>query len=1230
MTLEEALIVLEEVLQPVRLNDTQDLVFRQAWSGKTYAEIAEEWNFATEHIRAVGAQLWRMLTKALGERVTRQNFKAVLTSWARKIGSQLTRANPNNHQDWGEAVDVSTFFGRTDELSVLEQWVVHDRCRLVALLGMGGIGKTSLSVKLADQIKGHFDWLIWRSLRNAPHLKELLTDLLHFLANGDDVPLATEVDEQLSQLMHYLRDRRCLIILDNAETLLYGADSAFPGSYYAGVYREGYADYGDLFRLIGEVAHESCLLLTSREEPREVDLQKGEHTPVRTLRLQGLTSHEGQEIFKIRGTFSASKAQWHDLVQHYAGNPLALKIVSSVIKDLFNGAVSQFLDLQQQGVLIFDDIRDLLHRQFERLSGDELEVMYWLAINREPIFLEDLRRDILPPLLKRRLPEVLKSLGRRLVIEHTPRGFTQQPVVMEYLTERFVEQVCLEICTEEINLLMSHAFVKVQSKSYLMDSQVRIILQAIADRLCDLLRTPKNVELQLRRILTKLQAEYADVEGYAAGNLLNLLNHLGVDLTGYDFSNLVVWQGNLQGVNLHRVNFAHSDLSRCLFTETLGNIWALAFSPNGQLLAVSDMNNIHLWRVADGTKLLTFGQPCRCNYIVFSPTDGVLASSSDDGIVRLWDGETGQCLHALKGHQDWILAVAYSADGRWLASSSADGTVKLWDTTTGECRQTLRGHTNWIRGIAFAPSVATETGDNQIILISGSADDTLRFWDGETGTCLATVEAGCQGVWAIAFSPDGQSFATGGTDGTVKLWNFANRECTHTLRGHTSTVRSLAYAVEGYSLASGSEDNTVRLWDSHAGECYKVLHGHMNNVWSVATTHNHLLASGSLDQQVKLWDIRTGQCLSTLRGYSDALLTVALTSPSREPETGQTFSEWNTSDDVSTWLDYPPLLATGSANHSIRLWDLDSGECLKTLHGHTNWVLSVAFSPLKQAPPERARLLLASCGFDRTVRLWDVASGKCVHILKGHTNWVRSVQFSPDGYTLASCSFDRTIRLWDIATGECQQILEGHTERLFTAVFSPTGHTLASAGDDLVIRLWDVRTGINTQTFEAHSERIWSIAFSPDGKLLASGSGDRTVQLWDVTTGERIQTLRGHSSKVLAVAFSPDGRLVASGGEDRTVKLWDTATGEYLTTLQGHSNRVWSLMFGQLQEPEARSILASSSDDETVRLWDTTTGECIKTLHSLKPYQSMDITEVKGLTDAQKNTLKVLGAIEVV
>ena len=259
------------------------------------------------------------------------------------------------------------------------------------------------------------------------------------------------------------------------------------------------------------------------------------------------------------------------------------------------------------------------------------------------------------------------------------------------------------------------------------------------------------------------------------------------------------------------------------------------------------------------------------------------------------------------------------------------------------------------------------------------------------------------------------------------------------------------------------------------------------------------------------------------------------------------------------------LLASGSQDSTIKLWDVKKKQNITTLEGHTDIVSTVAFSP--------DGTLLASGSQD--IKLWDIVTRRNVATLSSWPPWASSIAFSPDGTLLASGGID--VKLWDIVTRRNVATLSGHTGGAYSVAYSPDGTTLASGAQDSTIKLWDVATRTNIATL---SDMFWvnSVAFSPDGTLLASGSKD--VKLWDVSTRTNTATLE-HSRSVLSVAFSPDGTLLASGSIDGTVKLWDIEKKENITTLEGHTSFVNSVAFS----PDG-TTLVSGSNDGTVLLWD--------------------------------------------
>jgi DNA-binding SARP family transcriptional activator len=387
---------------------------------------------------------------------------------------------PNLHSDWGEAIDVSVFYGREAELATLQQRMVQDHYRLILLLGMGGIGKTALSVKVAQTVQAKFEYVIWRSLRNAPPLASLLADLVLFLSDQQDSKA------EIGRLIHWLRSRRCLVILDNVETI-------FQEGSQAGQYRLGYEDYGELFKVIGEVQHQSCVLLTSREKPTEIAVLEDD-LAVQTFLVTGSFTM-AQALLEARGLLG-SQAQKQQLAKQYSCNPFALKIVASSIQDVLDGDIAAFLN---QEVVLFSGIRRLLAQQFERLSTLEQSILYWLAINRDWTTITELTTNIVPIVPQARLLEAVESLSWRNLIEHQQRSYMLQPVVMEYVIDRLVEQVGNEIINQDIDLLANHALLKPNVKEYIRETQQQLILAQVANQVQTIDKTSARVEARLQK-----------------------------------------------------------------------------------------------------------------------------------------------------------------------------------------------------------------------------------------------------------------------------------------------------------------------------------------------------------------------------------------------------------------------------------------------------------------------------------------------------------------------------------------------------------------------------------------------------------------------------------------------------------------------------------------------------------------------------------------------------------
>jgi hypothetical protein len=463
-------------------------------------------------------------------------------------------------QDWGEAPDVSSFYGRIEELSQLEQWIVHDRCKVLALLGMGGIGKTTLALMLAERLQQQFELLIWRSLKSTPPIQILLGSLIEFLSQGQETVLFQEMQQGISQLLDRLRQRRCLVILDEAEAIFKSSEGKFRPRHAH--YQEGYEGYGELLRRVGGERHQSCIVLTSREKPEEVGAFEGENFPVRSLQLRGLEVEDAKNIFKAKG-FSGSEMGLTELIDLYGGNPLALKVITTMIQEVFNGNVADFL--KQNTLVLGDRLRTLLKQQVSRLSELEKEVVYWFAIEHEPISLSRLRENLLLAPMRSQLLEALASLERRCIIDKatttlvedsTQAGetlFALQPLVRKYVTEEFVEQSLDEIDAVlemqdigQFKLLRNHCLIKPQSGSELdRDSVLPYVSTRILMRLRDGLRQmfrceDSSIAEELGEILPLLRGKSALTVGYVGRNLREAIEALGMDSDAYDWQDIPI------------------------------------------------------------------------------------------------------------------------------------------------------------------------------------------------------------------------------------------------------------------------------------------------------------------------------------------------------------------------------------------------------------------------------------------------------------------------------------------------------------------------------------------------------------------------------------------------------------------------------------------------------------------------------------------------------------------
>src|SRR5258708_5927389 len=349
---------------------------RQAFpAGRETEEIRALWQSAHQKVLLDEAWLGGLLSHAQTSSVPQPEEETRVTPHALAFPA---RSGPR--VDWGDTPDVANFYGREWEQDLLSAWVVEERCRVVSVLGQGGIGKSALATKIMHRGAEHFEVVIWRSLRDVPTCEALLDSCLQVLAPQTLSDASVSPEKRQNLLLECLRHKRVLLVYDNLESFLEEGEES-------GRMRTGYEGFSRVLRRIAETEHRSCLLLTSREKPSDLVPMEGTHSPVRALRLAPLDIQACQQLLAEKGA-TGSIAEQTRLIDVYAGNPLALKIVARAIVELFEGQIAPFLE---HGEIVFAVVRPLLDEQYARLSALEQNLVVWLAILGEPAMPQDLR-----------------------------------------------------------------------------------------------------------------------------------------------------------------------------------------------------------------------------------------------------------------------------------------------------------------------------------------------------------------------------------------------------------------------------------------------------------------------------------------------------------------------------------------------------------------------------------------------------------------------------------------------------------------------------------------------------------------------------------------------------------------------------------------------------------------------------------------------------------------------
>jgi len=431
------------------LDDLQEAVLRGTLERETYQRIAKDCDYSESSVRNAGSQLWQILSEELGEEVNKSNFRSAMERWqnshvlnfaqdvvvsgsfnicgeGRYPPDILNRHPPNREgcsQELSEMPDLGVFYDRTLELKTLGDWILHERCRLIAITGMSGIGKTALVSQLVQQIQHEFESVFWCSLASPPTFSDWQNRLLQFFSKSESDHSPHVTSDPLF-LIHYLQNHRCLLILDEIQNL-------FVSGELAGKYKAECEDYQSFFKQVENLSHQSCILLVGWEPSIELPPVQSQNSPLRTLQLTGLDIATTRQILEDYGLTEMDENS--PLIDWYHGNPFWLKSVASQIQEL-GGGITDIL--KNDTLLLPEDLKCILRQQCDRLSETEKQVMVLLARERESVSLGRLLETAtIPPA---DCLNSIQSLLRRCLIEKPDNLYTLPRAIKQYIIHDFI------------------------------------------------------------------------------------------------------------------------------------------------------------------------------------------------------------------------------------------------------------------------------------------------------------------------------------------------------------------------------------------------------------------------------------------------------------------------------------------------------------------------------------------------------------------------------------------------------------------------------------------------------------------------------------------------------------------------------------------------------------------------------------------------------------------------
>jgi WD40 repeat protein len=505
--------------------------------------------------------------------------------------------------------------------------------------------------------------------------------------------------------------------------------------------------------------------------------------------------------------------------------------------------------------------------------------------------------------------------------------------------------------------------------------------------------------------------------------------------------------------------------------------------------------------------------------IEFSSDGKYIVTASVDQTAKIWNYD-GLLIAELK-HQDVVIDAKFSPDSKLVVTASQDGTARIWNLE-GQLLVTLAEHQDSVMSAEFSR--------NGQYIITNSFDKAARLWNLK-GELITTLTGKAK------MSYDNKYLVTSSNDEIAEIWTI-QREKIAEIKLEKGKILSAKFSPSGNYILTTSDDSIPRIW-SFSGQLLSELKGHTASIQEVEFSPNgDYIVTASNDRTARIWTSQ-GKLIAQLQGHQDEVR-VAKFSPDGK------------------------FIVTTSNDGTARIWNI-YGQLLTILQGHEDWVRNAQFSPDGNT--------IGTVSSDRTIRLWSHSQQKAV---LEHEGWVRSVHFSPDNQMIVTASDDGTARLWTIH-GQLIKELKGHQNRVYSARFSPNGAYIITTSNDSTVRLWNNR-GEFIKELKGHQKTVWKAEFSPDNRFIVTASRDRTARLWNIR-GELIAKLEGHTDEVNKAIFNSKGTHIVTASDDGTARIW-TGNGQFITELKGHQGSIRNAHFNL-----DGTHIVTASEDRTARIW---------------------------------------------